>query len=110
MCSIGAISCLGLYFWLMSRSLAMKSEGVLLLELRASFNLITVPYPLYNSTKRREMYPNTIPPDRLYTLAEYSYDVLPDGHHAIMSCINYDLHYACPHNSTNVLAQIYTSG
>jgi SAM-dependent methyltransferase len=88
----------------------MMPVGASLPELRASFNLITTPCPLCGSTRRREVYPSTIPPDRLYTLDEYSYDVLPDGHHAIVRCTDCGLHYACPRDSTDVLAQIYAGG
>jgi SAM-dependent methyltransferase len=88
----------------------MKPDGGSLPELRASVNLVTVPCPLCGSTRRRNVYPSTIPSDRLYTLAKYSYDVLPDGHHTIVCCIDCSLHYACPRDSTEVLAQIYAGG
>jgi 2-polyprenyl-3-methyl-5-hydroxy-6-metoxy-1,4-benzoquinol methylase len=88
----------------------MKPDGGSLPELREGVDLITVPCPLCGSERRLEVYPSTIAQDRLSTLSEYSYDVLLDGHHTIVRCIDCSLHYACPRDSAELLAQIYASG
>ena len=76
----------------------------------ASVTLVTTPCPVCGSSDRVVVYPGTIPPEKLDAFAGYSYDVLLDGHHPIVRCSGCGLHYACPRDSGETLAQVYASG
>jgi len=78
------------------------------MQIRAK--LVTVPCPACGSQTRVQIYPGTIAPENLHTSRRYSYDILLDGHHPIMRCTRCGLHYACPRDSWDTLAQVYAAG
>ena len=77
---------------------------------RVPASVISVPCPVCRSEKRVEVFPGTIPPEQLQTSAKYSYDVLLDGHHPIVRCIDCGLYYTCPRDSQETLERVYASG
>src|SRR5215471_907807 len=77
---------------------------------RIRTSLVTVPCPACGSQKRVDVYPGTIVPENLGLCDSYSYDVLVEGHHPVVRCLDCALHYACPRDSSEILEQVYATG
>jgi 2-polyprenyl-3-methyl-5-hydroxy-6-metoxy-1,4-benzoquinol methylase len=75
-----------------------------------SESLITVACPVCASENRTAVYRSTIPDEAVNKVVAYSYDVLRDGHHAVVRCMDCGLVYASPRDTEAMLAQVYAGG